>query len=118
MDTIQKKFQLQLLFKIKKIVDSDDGGNNFIINRTQKNIEFIREYGLQNEDIKNIVRQLSIDDCFSGPEKDRNPKFSGMLIKFNPLFENVKLYVKIRIENDEKAVCISIHEFGKYDEVE
>ena len=27
------------------------------------------------------------------------------------------LYIKIRVEYIDKAVCISIHEFGKYDEV-
>ena len=54
---------------------------------------------------------------FAGPEEDRNPKYDGWIFKFNPMFEDTQLYIKIRIENIEKSVCLSVHEFGKYDEV-
>lgn len=33
------------------------------------------------------------------------------------MFENTKLYIKIRVESVEKSICLSVHEFGKYDEV-
>ena len=39
------------------------------------------------------------------------------LVNLFPMFENVKLYIKIRVESSEKSVCLSVHEFGKYDEV-
>ena len=77
----------------------------------------MREYSLNNEDIKDIIRALSVYDCFAGPEKDRNPQYEGWIFKFAPLFENTKLYIKIRAESTEKSVCLSVHEFGKYDEV-
>ncbi len=75
----------------------------------------MRNYGLDHNDVKNIIRQLSVDDCFSGPEEDRDEKYKGWIFKFSPLFENIKLYIKIRVENINKSVCISVHEFGKYD---
>ncbi len=115
MNILKKQIQTQELLKIKKIVDADNDGDKFIIVRTKKNIEFMREYSLNNEDIKNIIRNLSVDDCFSGPEKDRDPKYEGWIFKFDPLFEKTKLYIKIRIENIEKSVCLSVHEFGKYE---
>ena len=71
----------------------------------------------QIDDIKDIIRELSVDDCFAGPEKDRAPQYEGWIFKFSPLFEGTKLYIKIRVESIEKSVCLSIHEFGKYDEV-
>jgi hypothetical protein len=117
MNTIGGQIQSQNLLKIKKIVDNDNNGDKFIIVRTKKNIDFIREYSLTNEDVKDIVRQLSVEDCFAGPEEDRNPKYDGWIFKFNPMFEDTQLYIKIRIENIEKSVCLSVHEFGKYDEV-
>ena len=117
MNTIESQIQSQNLLKIKKIVDNDNNGDKFIIVRTKKNIEFMREYSLTNEDVKDIVRQLSVSDCFAGPEEDRNPQYKGWLFKFAPLFENIKLYIKIRVESTEKSVCLSVHEFGKYDEV-
>ena len=109
--------QSKNLLIIKRIVDNDINGNKFVIVRTKKNIQFMRNYNLSTEDIKNIIRGLSVDDCFSGPEKDRDPKYEGWIFKFNPLFEDIKLYIKIRIESTEKSICLSIHEFGIYDEV-
>ncbi len=75
MNTIGGQIQSQNLLKIKKIVDNDNNGDKFIIVRTKKNIDFMREYSLTNEDVKDIVRQLSVSDCFSGPEEDRNPQY-------------------------------------------
>ncbi|HBC84702.1 MAG TPA: hypothetical protein DCZ30_04645 [Clostridiales bacterium] len=118
MNTIGGQIQSQNLLRIKKIVDNDYNGDKFIIVRTKKNIDFMREYSLTNEDVKDIVRQLSVGDCFAGPEQDRNPQYKGWIFKFDPLFENTKLYIKIRIESTEKSICLSVHEFGKYDGVE
>ncbi len=116
MNIIGSQIRSQNLLRIKKIVDEDINGDKFIIVRTKKNIDFMREYSLNNEDVKDIIRQLSVEDCFSGPEKDRNPQYDGWIFKFCPIFENIKLYIKIRIESTEKSVCLSVHEFGKYDE--
>ena len=116
MNTIGGNIQSQYLLIIKRIVDSDNNGDKFIIRRP-KNIEFMREYGLNDEDVKDIIRELSVDDCFGGPEKDRDPQYKGWIFKFSPLFEGTKLYIKIRVESIEKSVCLSVHEFGKYDEV-
>lgn len=117
MNTIGDQIQSQNLLKIKRIIDNDNNGDKFIIVRTKKNVDFMREYSLNHEDIKDIIRGLSVSDCFSGPEEDRDSQYEGWIFKFNPLFENTKLYIKIRIENIEKSVCLSVHEFGKYDEV-
>ncbi|MBR6688597.1 MAG: type II toxin-antitoxin system MqsR family toxin [Clostridia bacterium] len=117
MDTIGKYIRGQNLLRIKRIVDADINGDKFIIRRRKKNVEFMREYSLTDEDVKNIVRSLTVKDCFKGPEKDRDEEYEGFLFFFCPMFEGIKLYIKIRIESDEKSVCLSVHEFGKYDEV-
>ena len=117
MNTIGGQIQSQNLLKIKKIVDNDNNGDKFVIVRTKKNVEFMREYSLNNDDVKDIIRELSVDDCFAGPEKDRDLQYEGWIFKFSPLFEGIKLYIKIRVESTERSVCLSVHEFGKYDEV-
>ena len=117
MNTIGDQIQSQNLLKIKRIIVNDNNGDKFIIVKTKKNVDFMREYSLNNEDIKDIIRGLSVSDCFSDPEEDRDSQYEGWIFKFDPLFENTKLYIKIRIENTEKSVCLSVHEFGKYDEV-
>ncbi len=117
MNTIGGQIKSQNLLKIKKIVDNDNNGDKFVIVRTKKNVDFMREYSLNNDDVKDIIRRLSAEDCFAGPEKDRNPQYEGWIFKFSPSFEGTKLYIKIRVESIEKSVCLSVHEFGKYDEV-
>lgn len=118
MNGIGTQIRAKYLLIIKKLVDLDENGEKFSINWDRpKNKEFMREYNLNKEDVKNIIRSLSVSDCYAGPEKDRNPQYEGLVFKFNPLFEDTKLYIKIRVEKTEKSVCLSIHEFGKYDEV-
>lgn len=118
MDTIGKYIRGQNLLRIKRIVDADKNGDKFVIERRKKNVDFMRAYSLTDEDVKDIVRGLKVKDCFKGPEKDRDERYEGFLFFFCPMFEGIKLYIKIRIESDEKSVCLSVHEFGKYDEVE
>lgn len=117
MDKIGCQIQSKYLLQIKRIIDKDKNGDKFTIVRTKKNIEFMRKYGLTTEDVKDIIRQLSVEDCYLGPEKDRDPQYEGWIFIYAPLFENIKLYIKIRVESTDKSVCLSVHEFGKYDEV-
>lgn len=117
MNVITDKLREKYLLRIKTLVSSDINGEHFTIVRTKKNIDFMYEYGLSIEDVKNIILNLSTEDCFSGPENDRDLRYEGWIFKFSPMFENVKLYIKIRVESSEKSVCLSVHEFGKYDEV-
>ena len=117
MNVITDKLRGKYLLRIKTLVSSDINGEHFTIVRTKKNIDFMYEYGLSIEDVKNIILNLSTEDCFSGPENDRDLSYEGWIFKISPMFENVKLYIKIRVESSEKSVCLSVHEFGKYDEV-
>lgn len=117
MNVISDKLREKYLLRIKILVSSDINGEHFTMVRTKKNIDFMYEYGLSIEDVKNIILNLSTEDCFSGPENDRDLSYEGWIFKFSPMFENVKLYNKIRVESSEKSVCLSVHEFGKYDEV-
>lgn len=117
MNVITDKLRGKYLLRIKTLVSSDINGEHFTMVRTKKNIDFMYEYGLSIEDVKNIILNLSTEDCFSGPENDRDLSYEGWIFKFSPMFENVKLYNKIRVESSEKSVCLSVHEFGKYDEV-
>lgn len=117
MKTIGKYIIAQNLLRIKQIVDKDVNGNKFIIVNTKKNKEFMREYLLTFQDVKDIIKKLRVTDCFKGPEKDRDERYEGIIFFFSPIFEGIKLYIKIRIESDEKSVCLSVHEFGKYYEV-
>ena len=57
METIIHQIQVQNLLKIKKIIDKDKNGDKFIIVRTKKNIDFMREYNL-NSAIKRLEEKI------------------------------------------------------------
>lgn len=115
MESVQIQVQIKYLTMIKKIIDTDTDGDKFTIARREKNVKFMKEYGLNHEDIKNIILGLTVNDIGSGPEFDRDSSYSGWIFEFYPLFDETKLYIKIRVENKGKAICISIHEFGLYE---
>lgn len=117
MNSIQDKIRSQKLLQIKRIIDTDNNGDKFIIVRTLKNKNFMLEHRLTDEDVKNIIKKLTVRDCYSGSEKDRDTRYIGEIFKFNPIYNGEKLYIKIRVESIDKSICLSIHEFGLYDEV-
>ena len=59
-----------------------------------------------------IIKQLVTKDK-KGPEKDK-AGFEGEIWIFTPIFQNIKLYIKIRLANNTLVICISIHEYGIY----
>lgn len=71
------------------------------------------EYGLLTTDIKNIVLDLEVDDYYKGPEVDI-AGLDGEIWIFTPNFQDTRLYIKIRLENNTLLICISIHEYGIY----
>ena len=93
MNTVGGQIQSQHLLKIKRIIDKDKNGDKFIIIRTDKNKNFMREYKLNDDDVKDIIKQISVKDCFAGPEPDRNLKYKGWIFKFCQMFEDIKLYI-------------------------
>ena len=46
MNTLKDQIQSKNLLRIKKIVDTDNNGDKFIIVRTEKNINFMKKYDL------------------------------------------------------------------------
>ena len=101
------------LILIKSIVAKDRSGETFSIIPRDKNKEFMREYKLQLNDVKNIILALTVADYIKGPEEDEGG-YAGEVWFFAPRFRGIKLYIKLRIQENKIIVCISIHENGLY----
>ncbi len=115
MNSIKDMVQSQYLRMIKNIIANGDE-NSFVIVRRSKNIDFMRNYGLTTNDIRRIILDLTLSDCIGGQEEDRDSKYGGWIFKFSPLYKNIKLYMKLRLETRNNIICISIHEFGLCEE--
>ena len=113
MESIKQQIVRQKLTIIKKLVTKDKNGDKFILVNRDKNRNFMLEYGLLTNDIKDIILNLEVDDYYKGPEED-DAVFEGEIWVFTPTFQNIKLYIKIRLANNTVVICISIHEYGNF----
>lgn len=113
MESIEQQIVRQKLTIIKQIITEDTNGDKFILANRNKNISFMLEYGLLTNDIKDIILNLEVDDYHKGPEEDE-AGFEGEIWIFTPMFQDIKLYIKIRLANNTLVICISIHEYGIY----
>ena len=113
MESIKQQIVRQKLTIIKQLVTKDKNGDKFILANRDKNRNFMLEYGLLTNDIKHIILNLEVDDYYKGPEED-DAGFEGEIWIFTPIFQNIKLYIKIRLANNTLVICISIHEYGIY----
>ena len=113
MQDIKQQIVRQKLTIIKKLVTKDKNGNKFILANRAKNRNFMLEHGLLINDIKNIILDLEVDDYYKGPEED-DAGLEGEIWIFTPIFQDIKLYIKIRLANNTLIVCISIHEYGNF----
>ena len=113
MESIKQQIVRQKLTIIKKLVTKDKNGDKFILVNRDKNRNFMLEYGLLTNDIKDIILNLEVDDYYKGPEED-DAGFEGEIWVFTPTFQNIKLYIKIRLANNTLVICISIHEYGNF----
>ncbi len=113
MESIKQQIVRQKLTIIKKLVTKDKNGDKFILVNRDKNRNFMLEYGLLTNDIKDIILNLEVDDYYRGPEED-DAGFEGEIWIFTPTFQNIRLYIKIRLANNTLVICISIHEYGNF----
>ncbi len=103
---MRENFRKLFLKEIKKLVTK----NKHALEPRDKNISFMREYSLDDNDLKEIILDLSPNDCVGGPEEDKDG-YEGYILKFKSLYlDNVLIYIKVRYNQPDEAVFISFHE--------
>lgn len=111
-DIIIQKSQMSIGFiktylkEIKKHISKD----NFTVANREKNKNFMREYGLDMIDLKEVLLSLTPEDCISDCESDRDG-YPGMVYKFKSEYiEELVIYIKTRYNPPDEVVLISFHE--------
>lgn len=82
--------------------------NGLVLIPRKKNMDSIYKMGLTIPIIEEIICNLTIDDYYSGPEEDHlSPEDTIWVF----LVEDIeKIYIKLKLVDDDKTVCISFHE--------
>ena len=85
--------------------------NSFILVEREANEQFMASRGMSMDMLKNVILSLRPEDCFDGPEADRDPRYAGKwtVAEFSPTYHGELLYLKMSIRVDaERAKCLSV----------
>ncbi len=91
---------------------------DFVFVKRAGNREFMAQHGLSHHTVRDVIRQLTADTCFDGPEEDRDPKYAKKwtVAEFSPMLDGTKLYLKISVNNEDQVCkCLSIKEYKERD---
>lgn len=108
--TKSQKEEIDLfLEQCRKVLDS-----SFILHRTPKNKETITSLGITNNDVKNEIASLTIENYSEGPLPSRS--YSEEIWIFGKIIDCHEIYIKIQLSkyNDPGEIidtlyCISFH---------
>lgn len=121
---------LQDFYKQKIIIDKEDIQvllncvklcNNLFIGSRYKNIEFIKKYNLNCNDILDIIKNLTVNDYYTNTRSINFNHLRNSLIIFEPTITkneniiNLCIYVKLDIQErtGDTIMLVSIHEIPK-----
>lgn len=77
--------QIALFLQVAKTAVTENG---CILLEREASMAFLAERGMTVEDVVEIIGSLEVDDCFDGPEPDRDPRYPEWTVaEFGPYFE-------------------------------
>lgn len=95
------------LSQMKRIVEE----KGFIYVDRDASNQFLADRGYSHRDLTLLILSLEVEDCFDGPEPDRDVRYRDKwtVAEFAPVFHGEKLYLKMSIRVDsETAKCLSV----------
>lgn len=105
---MKSKAQVKLfLQEAKRIIRK----NGFILVPRAATERFMAERGVDVETVEEIILALSPEDCFDGPEPDRDARYAQQwtVAEFSPEHPQGKLYLKISISmRVDRCKCLSV----------
>lgn len=85
--------------------------NSFILVDREASKQFMASMGMSMDMLTNVILSLRPEDCFDGPEADRDPRYADKwtVAEFAPTYRGKLLYLKMSIRIDaERAKCLSV----------
>lgn len=98
------------LDSMKRIVRS----NSFILVNRRESMQFLADNNISARQLEDLLLTLAVDDCFDGPEPDRDPRFSRdwTVAEFCPELHDTKIYLKVSIcikKNGCKCLSVKLY---------
>ncbi len=106
------QFAALFLAQLKRFVTE----SSIILVRRRASLKFMADRGMTPTMLEEIILSLEVEDCFDGPERDRDPRFADNwnVAEFSPSFKGEKFYLKLSIRVDKRqAKCLSVHAFSE-----
>lgn len=98
---------LNLLKDFKELM----GQGQYYVKEHHKNIQALRDLGINARLRDELILSVAMDDYSSGPKPDEY--HPGYYWVFGKNLDNVEIYIKLKIvslnNGNEKAVCLSFH---------
>ncbi len=95
------------LRQLKEFVEK----NSFILVDREATRQFMASRGISMGMLTDVILSLKPEDCFDGPEADRDPKYAKewTVAEFAPDYHGETLYLKMSIRIDaERVKCLSV----------
>lgn len=87
------------------------GQGHYYVKEHHKNIQALRDLGINARLRDELILSVAMDDYSSGPNPDEY--HPGYYWVFGKNLDNVEIYIKLKIvslnNGNEKAVCLSFH---------
>lgn len=85
--------------------------NSFVLVDREATRQFMASRSMSMDMLTNVILSLRPEDCFDGPEADRDPRYADKwtVAEFSPTHRGELLYLKMSIRVDvERAKCLSV----------
>lgn len=88
--------------------------HSFILADREASKRFMASRGMSMAMLTDVILSLRPEDCFDGPEADRDPRYADKwtVAEFSPTYCGELLYLKMSIRIDvERAKCLPVKAF-------
>ncbi|MBR1829358.1 MAG: hypothetical protein IJ781_07605 [Atopobiaceae bacterium] len=99
--------QIVLFLQQMKSIVAEQG---FILVERDASMQFLADAGMTIEQLKTVILTLEPEQCFDGPEPDRDPRYKEWTVaEFSPIYGGELLYLKMSIRSEKRRCkCLSV----------
>ncbi len=79
----------------------------------EKNTKTLIELNMDTNDVIQELKKITVSNYYQSVPDDKHPNMPDFHVFYIKSIENKEIYIKVRIQQIEKILCISFH-FAEY----